>query len=124
MAINNTVTLIGNMGSEARIIKTEEITFAGLSLATTDSYKDRNEEWQDKETIWHNILIFNPRTIEMVKRLKKGTRLKVLGSLSYRPFEVISGDGELFTKKEASIVSASIEMAPLANKSSSRDNFE
>ena len=37
MAINNTVTLIGNMGAEARIIKTEENSFAAISLATTDS---------------------------------------------------------------------------------------
>ena len=117
MAINNKVTLIGNMGSEARIIETEDNnTFAAFSLATTDSYKDQNEEWQDKETQWHNILVFSSRMIELVKRLKKGTRLEITGSLSYRPFEVVSGDGEVFTKKEVSIIANSVEMAPLAKK--------
>jgi len=117
MAINNTVTIIGNMCSEARIIEAEDkTTFAAFSLATTDSYKDQNDEWQNKETQWHNILVFNLRMIELVKSLKKGTRLEITGSLSYRPFEVVSGDGEVFTKKEVSIIASKVEMAPLAKK--------
>ena len=104
------------MGSEARIIVTEQNTFAAFSLATTDSYKDENDQWHDKETVWHNILIFNPRGIEMVKNLKKGTRLTITGSLSYRPFEVISGEGEVITKKETSVVAGNIELAPLVKK--------
>lgn len=116
MAYNNTVTLTGNMGSEARIIETEENRFAAFSLATTDSYKDEAGEWHDKETIWHSILVFNPVVIEVVKNLKKGTRLKITGSLSYRPFEVMNGEGEVITKKEASILAAKVEQAPLVKK--------
>ena len=104
------------MGSEARIIETEENRFAAFSLATTDSYKDENDQWHEKETIWHNILVFHPKVIEMVKSLKKGTRLKVTGSLAYRPFEVVNGDGELFTKKEASIIAGKVELTPLVKK--------
>lgn len=116
MAINNTVTLTGNMGSETRIIATEENTFAAVSLATTDSYQDDDGNWHDKETIWHNILAFNPRVIEELKALKKGTRIRVTGSLYYRPFEVVNGDGEVITKKEASIVAAKVELAALPKK--------
>lgn len=116
MAINNSITLIGNMGNEARIIETEERRFATFSIATTDSYKDENEQWQDKETIWHNILIFNPKVIEVAKNLKKGTRINITGALSYRPFEVVNGDGEIITKKEASIIAYQIEQAPLVKK--------
>jgi single-strand DNA-binding protein len=104
------------MGSEARIITTEENHFAAFSLATTDSYKDESGEWQDKETIWHSILAFNPVVIEVVKNLKKGTRLKITGSLSYRPFEVMNGEGEIITKKEAAIIAAQVEQAPLVKK--------
>lgn len=116
MSINNTVTLIGNMGSEARIIETEESRFAAFSIATTDSYKTEAGEWQNKETIWHNILAFNPVVIEVVKNLKKGTRLKITGSLSYRPFEVVNGEGEVITKMEASIIAGKVEHAPLVKK--------
>ena len=42
MAINNTVTLIGNMGDEAHIIETDTTTFAAVSIATADTYQDDN----------------------------------------------------------------------------------
>lgn len=116
MAYNNTVTLTGNMGSEARIITTEESHFAAFSLATTDSYQDDSGVWKEKDVIWHSILIFNPVLIEMVKNLKTGTRLKITGSLSYRPFEVMNGEGEIITKKEAAIIAAQVEQAPLVRK--------
>ena len=116
MATNNHITLTGNMGSEARIIVNESTSFAAFSLATTDSYKDEQDQWQDKETVWHNILLFSPRLIEMVKNLKKGTRITLTGSLSYRPFEVVNGDGEIIIKKEASIIGRQIELAPLVKK--------
>lgn len=116
MALNNTVTLTGNLGAEARIIATEENTFAALSLATTDSYKDEAGNWHDKETIWHNILAFNPRMIEQLKSFKTGTRITITGSLSYRPFEVVNGDGQLITKKEASIIASKVEITPLVKK--------
>jgi single-strand DNA-binding protein len=116
MAYNNTVTLIGNMGSEARIIATDEYSFAGVSVATTDSYQDKEGNWQEKETIWHSVVAFNPRVMEELKSLKTGTRIKITGSLSYRPFEVVNGDGELISKKDASIIVGKVELAPLPKK--------
>lgn len=117
MTNNNTVTLTGNMGSEARIIETSGKPFASFSLATTDSYKDDKDQWHQKETIWHNILVFNPKVIEQVKNLKKGSRLEISGSLSYRPFEVPTETG-LITKNEASIVAYKLEQKPLVKKAS------
>ena len=93
MAINNTIELTGNIGAEARIIETEESKFAAFSIATTDSYKDKEDNWQDRETVWHNVIAFNPTIIEALKSFKKGTRLKITGSLSYRPFEIVDGNG-------------------------------
>jgi single-stranded DNA-binding protein len=116
MAYNNNTILTGNLGSEARIIATDESTFAAVSLATTDSYQDDDGNWHDKETVWHNILAFNPRVIEELKALKKGVRIQVTGSLSYRPFEVVNGDGEVITKKEASIIAGKVELATLTKK--------
>lgn len=117
MAINNTVTLIGNMGSEADIIQTDSTTFAAVSIATTDSYQDDNGDWKELETIWHNVLTFNPKLIEVLKSLKKGSRLEITGSLAYRPYTVML-DGKEITKKEASIIARKIEQAPLSKKKS------
>ncbi len=116
MAYNNTVTLTGNTGGEVRIVETGEKQFATFSLATKDSYQDKEGNWQDKETVWHNVMAFNPALIEALKSFKKGVRLKIIGELSYRPFEVQLPDGQTVTKKEAAIICKKIEQAPLVKK--------
>ena len=117
MAINNTVELTGNLGSEVRIIETEGRTFAGVSLATTDSYKDeKTGEWTDKQTQWHDLVAFSPKVIQVLKGLNTKARIKVTGTLSYRPFEVQDGEGQIITKKEASIIVRKVEQAPLPKK--------
>lgn len=118
MATNNSITLIGNMGAEARIIETDNTTFAAVSLATTDSYKDDNGYWHDNETIWHNLVTFNPKVIKEFAAFKKGSRLKVTGSLSYRPFDtnMITDDGVIITKKEASIIVREVVQDVLVKK--------
>ena len=116
MARNNHVEIIGNMGDEARINEANGKPMAAVSIATTDSYKDKEDQWQDKETLWHNVLVFNPKFIEVVKNLKKGTRLKVTGELSYREFKTVTEDGQEVTKKECSIIAKNVEQAPLPAK--------
>lgn len=114
---NNTVTLTGNMGSEAKAIETSDKPFATFSLATTDSYQDEQGQWQQKETVWHNILVFSPKLIEQIKSLKKGSRLEIIGSLSYRSFEIQTESG-IITKKEAAIIASKLEQKPLVKKTS------
>lgn len=118
MANNNTVTLTGNIGSEANIHIAEEggQEFASFSLATTDSYKDDNEEWVQMDTIWHQVLVFNPRLVQMLKSLKKGTRIELTGSLSYRTFAAALDDGSSVQKKEVTVIGRAIELKPLAKK--------
>jgi len=125
MAINNTIELIGNMNkSGVRIIETEESKFAVLSLATTDSYKDeKTDEWHNKETIWHDLIVFNPSIIEVLKGLNTKARIKIIGTLSYRTFpdEIeVEEEGKQTTKvinkKEASVIVRKVEQAPLTKK--------
>lgn len=116
MALNNTIELTGNIGSKVRVIETEGSTFASFSIATTDSYQDKETEaWIDKETVWHDVICFSPSIIEKLKAFDKGARLKIIGTLSYRPFTV-QLDGKTFDKKEASIIVRSVEQAPLVKK--------
>ncbi|MEL7121661.1 MAG: single-stranded DNA-binding protein [Bacteroidota bacterium] len=121
MAINNTAILTGNLGSEAKIIENRDKTFASLSIATTDSYQNDQQEWVNRDTIWHDVLIFNPKLIKQIKAFKKGTRLKVTGSISYRTFEVSLDGGRTVKKKEASIIAKVIEQAPLVKKADSEN---
>lgn len=117
MAYNSTVILVGNTGNEASFHKTkDDKNFATLSLATTDSYKDNDGVWQNKETIWHQIMIFKPALVLQVQNYAKGSRLKITGSLTYREFEVPGPDGKPYIKKEATITAGAIEVASLEKK--------
>lgn len=116
MAYNNTIILTGNMGAEAKIVEQDGKTFAAFSIATTDSYLDDNEQWVQKDTRWHNVLVFFPHVIQQIKSLKKGTRLELTGSLSYRSFSTILEDGREVTKNEASVIAHKVELKPLVKK--------
>jgi single-strand DNA-binding protein len=112
MAHNNRVELEGNLGKDPRIIEKDGKQFAALSIATTDSYKDDNGQWHNRETIWHNVLIFRPTTITFAKTFKKGDRVRVVGSISYRAHEKADG----FKVMEAVIIASYIEKAELTAK--------
>ena len=112
MAYSNRVELEGNLGKDARIIEKEGKQFAALSIATTDSYKDENGTWQNREAIWHNVLIFRTTAINLAKEFKKGDRVRVVGSISYRPYEKADG----YKIMEAVIIGSYIERAELTMK--------
>ena len=116
MARNNEVKLIGNMGAEARINKKGGKLMAAFPLATQDSYRDDDGNWVKKDPVWHNILVFRPVNVQKVKSLKKGTRIKLTGPLSYRDFKVIISEGTEVIKKEASVIADTIELDPLTPK--------
>lgn len=117
MSTNNHVKLTGRLGADPKIIQTEKNSFVSFSMATQDRYLDKNEEWQDKETVWHRVMAWNPNLIQTAEQLKKGMRIKVRGTLSYRSFEVLLEDQTTIKKQEASIIAASIEQAPLPSAS-------
>jgi single-strand DNA-binding protein len=62
----NKVILLGNLGNDAQV-KALEVgsTLANFSLATTEHYKDKRGEWQDK-TEWHNLVAYG-RTAEIIR---------------------------------------------------------
>ena len=116
MAYNNTVELIGNIGGEIRFVEDGDTPFAAFSLATADSYQDEQENWVQKATIWHNVLVFNPRIIAGLRAIKENARIKLRGTLSYSEFETLLDDGRVVKKKEASIIVNKLEMATLVPK--------
>lgn len=112
MAYNASVKLIGNTGAKAKVIERKKL-FATFSLATTDSYKDKDENWQKKETQWHDVIVFNPKLIEIVRNYEKGTRLEVTGSLTNKFVEVFDEGGKSLKIRTTRIVAGTIKEAPL-----------
>ena len=119
MANNNNVELIGILGDDMKVNQTKDGNdFGSARLATKDSWKDKEtEEWiEEKESTWHDLLIFSPTAFATFKGLKKGTRVRVLGKIDYKPREVTQ-DGKTFNIHEASIIVRKVEQAPLVKKS-------
>jgi single stranded DNA-binding protein len=108
MAINNRVELHGHLGADPKIIGTGDKTFIALSVATTDSYPVGHGEdvkWKERETVWHEVLVFRPATAHFARELKKGDRVQITGGIAYRPFK----DSEGHTRRQANIVASFIE---------------
>ena len=83
----NKVTLLGNLGKDPEIkFLPSGQAVANFSIATTDRYKDKAGEWQDR-TEWHNVVAY-ARTAEIVRDyVKKGNKLYVEGRLTTRSWD-------------------------------------
>src|ERR1700730_18876872 len=83
----NKVILLGNVGKdpEVKFLPSGQAV-ANFSIATTDRYKDKAGEWQDR-TEWHNVVAY-ARTAEIVRDyVKKGNKLYVEGRLTTRSWD-------------------------------------
>lgn len=82
----NKVTLIGNLGSDPEVRHLENgAIVARFSLATNESYKDKDGNWQTT-TEWHNIVVWRELAERAEKQLKKGSMVYVEGKISYRKY--------------------------------------
>lgn len=88
----NKVVLIGRVGKEPEIrTSAEGKKIANFSIATSESYKDKNGQKQEK-TEWTNVAVFNSGLAELVERyVSKGSRIYVEGSLHTRKWTDKSG---------------------------------
>lgn len=85
MAINK-VILIGNVGKDPDIrTMTNGSEIALFSLATTESWKDKQTGVKKEKTEWHRVVVFSSGLASIVKQyVKKGSKLYIEGSLRTR----------------------------------------
>lgn len=86
MYLNN-VTLTGFIGGDAETRTTRSnTTFTVFSLATKNSWKDRESgEWKSR-TEWHRAVVFG-RLTDLASALKKGDHVQIQGQLRTREYE-------------------------------------
>jgi len=86
MSSVNKVILLGNLGQDPKVRFTQhggKITI--LSLATGESWKDKNTGEKKTNTEWHNIIIMNDKLSDIAQKyLKKGSKVMVEGKLKTR----------------------------------------
>lgn len=82
----NKVILVGNLGRDPEIRSTQDGTkIANLSLATSETWRDRNSGERRERTEWHRVVIFNDRLVDVVEKfLRKGSKIYIEGALQTR----------------------------------------
>ena len=85
----NKVLLIGRLGADPEIKQmVNGKSVARLSLATSQSWKDKNTGEKKEKTEWHRIVVFNEGLVNVVQQyLKKGAQIYVEGQLSTRKWK-------------------------------------
>ena len=82
----NKVLLIGRLGADPEIKQmVNGKSVARLSLATSNTWKDKNTGEKKEKTEWHRVIIFNEGLVNVVKQyVKKGAQVYIEGQLTTR----------------------------------------
>ena len=85
----NKVLLIGRLGADPEIKQmVNGKSVARLSLATSQSWKDKNTGEKKEKTEWHRVVVFNEGLVNVVQQyLKKGAQIYVEGQISTRKWK-------------------------------------
>ena len=85
----NKVLLIGRLGADPEIKQmVNGKSVARLSLATSQSWKDKNTGEKKEKTEWHRIVVFNEGLVNVVQQyLKKGAQVYVEGQITTRKWK-------------------------------------
>jgi single-strand DNA-binding protein len=82
----NKVILVGNLGKDPEIRRTQDgRPIANLSVATSESWRDKATGERKEKTEWHRVVIFNEGLCKVAEQyLKKGAKVYIEGALQTR----------------------------------------
>ena len=96
----NKVILIGNLGRDPEVRTFQNGgKVCNFSIATSDTWKDRNSGERQERTNWHNIAIFNENLAQIAEQyLRKGSKVYVEGQLETRKWQDQAGNDRYTTE--------------------------
>ena len=82
----NKAIIVGNVGKDPEVRSTNDgREIATLTVATSESWKDKSTGEKKEKTEWHRVVIFNDGLVNLVKNyVKKGSKLYIEGALHTR----------------------------------------
>ena len=82
----NKVILVGNLGKDPEVRRmTSGEPVVNLSVATSESWRDKASGERKERTEWHRVVIFNPNLADVAEKyLHKGSKVYIEGSLQTR----------------------------------------
>ena len=84
----NKVILIGNLGKDPEVRSFQNGgRVCNLTIATSESWKDKESSEIRQKTEWHRIVVFNEKLIELIEKyIHKGSKIHVEGQLETRKY--------------------------------------
>ncbi|WP_336764427.1 single-stranded DNA-binding protein [Asaia sp. VD9] len=96
----NKVILVGNLGRDPEVRNAQSgAKIVNLTVATSESWNDRNSGERKERTEWHRVVIFNERLADVAERfLRKGRKVYIEGQLQTRKWTDQSGEDRYTTE--------------------------
>ena len=96
----NKVILVGNLGRDPEIRSMQNGSrVANLSLATSETWKDRNSGERRERTEWHRVVVFNENIVRVCENyLKKGSKVYLEGQIETRKWQDQGGQDRYTTE--------------------------
>ena len=96
----NKVILVGNLGADPEIRRMPSgDPIVNLSVATSETWRDKNSGERKEKTEWHRVVIFNDNLAKVAEQyLKKGMKVYVEGSIQTRKWQDQSGQDRYSTE--------------------------
>ena len=119
----NKVLLIGRLGADPEIKQmVNGKSVARLSLATSQSWKDKNTGEKKEKTEWHKVIIFSSGLADITEKyLKKGSLIYIEGQVSSRKYTDQSGIEKYIT--EIVLQGYNCQLTMIDNRSENLDNL-
>jgi len=116
----NKVILIGNLGADPEIrYMPNGSAVANISVATNDSWKDKQTGELQERTEWHKVSLFDKLAQIVGEYLKKGSKVYIEGSIRTRKWQDQSGNDRYTTE----IIANSMQMLDSKEFKPSTNNF-
>ena len=100
MSSVNKVILVGNLGADPEIRRTQDgRPIANLSIATSESWRDKNTGERRDKTEWHRVVIFSEGLCKVAENyLRKGSKVYLEGQLQTRKYQDQQGQEKYTTE--------------------------
>jgi single-strand DNA-binding protein len=100
MASVNKVILVGNLGKDPEIRSMNNgDRIANLTLATSETWRDKASGERKEKTEWHRVVIFNDNLVKVAENfLRKGSKVYLEGSIQTRKWTDQSGTEKFSTE--------------------------
>jgi len=96
----NKVILVGNLGKDPEVRYTQDgKPIVNLSVATSDTWRDKNSGERREKTEWHRVVIFSEGLAKVAQQyLKKGSKVYLEGALQTRKWQDKDGQDKYSTE--------------------------